>query len=44
MYLGTANLYLDDTVIYCTGENIMIEEVNDKLQKCVDDANADGQL
>ena len=36
VYLGTANLYADDTVIYCTGKSI--DEVNEQLQMCIDDA------
>jgi hypothetical protein len=35
VHLGTANLYADDTLIYCTGTTV--SEVNSKLQKCVNE-------
>lgn len=35
IHLGTANLYADDCIIYCTGSSI--SEVNMNLQKCIDD-------
>lgn len=37
VYLGSANLYADDTIIYCTGNTI--EEVNSKLQICINHAS-----
>jgi hypothetical protein len=37
VYLGTANLYADDTLIYCTGETIDV--INEKLQTCINDVS-----
>ena len=37
IFTGSANLYADDTLIYCDGETP--NEVNDKLQKCVDEVS-----
>ena len=33
--IGTANLFADDTLIYCNA--LEVSELNDKLQKCVND-------
>ena len=35
IYLGTANLYADDCLVYCAGNNL--NDVNQNLQKCIDD-------
>ena len=35
MHLGSCNLYTDDTLIYCTGSNIV--ELKTNIQKCVTD-------
>ena len=35
VFTGTASLYADDTLIYCEGSNV--EDVNMKLQKCLDE-------
>ena len=37
IFTGTANLYADDTLIYCDGDTP--KEVNDKLQKCIDEVS-----
>ena len=34
-YLGAANLYADDCLIYCTGNDV--SNVNETLQMCIDD-------
>lgn len=33
VHTGTANLYADDTLIYCEGNSV--KEVNDRLQECI---------
>ena len=35
VHLGSCNLYADDTLIYCTGSNIV--ELKTNIQKCVTD-------
>jgi len=35
--LGTANLFADDTLIYCGGNSLL--EVNRKLQECVNEVS-----
>lgn len=35
--IGTANLFADDTLIYCSGNSL--SEMNTKLQNCVDDVS-----
>ena len=37
VYLGSCNLYADDTLIYCTGSNIV--ELKTNIQKCVTDVH-----
>ena len=37
MHLGSCNLYADDTLIYCTGSNIV--ELKTNIQKCVTDVH-----
>ena len=37
IFTGTANLYADDTLIYCDGATPT--EVNDKLQKCINEVS-----
>ena len=37
MHLGSFNLYADDTLIYCTGSNIV--ELKTNIQKCVTDVH-----
>ena len=33
VYLGSCNLYADDTLVYCTGKNTT--ELRSNMQKCV---------
>ena len=37
VHLGTCNLYADDCLVYCTGDNV--DDVSDKLQQCVHDVS-----
>lgn len=37
IHIGTANLYADDCVVYCTCENVA--QVNENLQKSIDDVS-----
>ena len=37
MHLGSCNLYADDTLIYCTGSNIV--EMKTNIKKCVTDVH-----
>ena len=37
VHLGSCNLYADDTVIYCTGSNIV--ELKTNIKKCVTDVH-----
>lgn len=37
IHLGTANLYADDCIIYCSGKTV--DDVGSKLQKCIDDVS-----
>ena len=38
IFLGTANLYADDCLIYCNGNDV--DDVNNTLQKCIDDVSS----
>ena len=37
IHLGTANLYADDCIIYCSG--VTFDDVQSNLQKCIDDVS-----
>ena len=38
VHIGSINLYADDCLVYCTGSTVI--DVNEKLQKCIDDASS----